>query len=197
MSDSVELYRTLVTRERKRLPDPVQGHHVLALAGEPAAVDDTGLAAQDRFEEARPVVGVVLEVGVLNQDEIAVRLGQPGADRGALALVHLVVQDPHRRVLERIQHLVRAVAAPVVDHNDLEHQRQVDRPHAPDDLGHGRPLVEDRHDDAECPVGPLGGGFGSSSVMVRSSPVRSSRSCARAPLEGRSWAPSPARAGPG
>ena len=127
----------------------MQRQHVLALAGEPAAVDDTSLASQDRLEEARPVVGVVLEVGILHHHEVATRLGQPSADGGAFPLVDLVMHDLDRGVLQRMQHLVRPVAAPVIDHDDLEYQGQFDRPHATDDLGHRRALVEDRHDHGE------------------------------------------------
>src|ERR1700683_4114018 len=52
------------------VPDPMQREHVLPLAGEPAAVDDERLAAQDRVEQLGPVVGVVFQVGVLKYHQV-------------------------------------------------------------------------------------------------------------------------------
>ena len=71
------------------MPIQCERQHVLPLAGEPAAVDDPGLAPQDRVEQPGPVVGVVLEVGVLDEHEVAAGLGQAGTDGGALALVRV------------------------------------------------------------------------------------------------------------
>ena len=79
--------------------DPVQEEHVAALAGEPRAVDDLRLAPQDRREQLGPVLGVVLEVGVLDQHEVAGDVLEPAADRRTLAPVPLVRDT--RTVLSR------------------------------------------------------------------------------------------------
>ncbi len=55
----------------------MEGQHVLALAGESAAVDNVGLAPEDRIEQPGPVVGVVLEVGVLDQHQVAPDASRP------------------------------------------------------------------------------------------------------------------------
>src|SRR5215831_20571885 len=61
---------------------------------EPGAVDDVGhLPLYDRREHVRPVVWIVFEVGVLNDDDIARDARQAGSDRGAFASVALVKED--------------------------------------------------------------------------------------------------------
>jgi hypothetical protein len=70
-------------------------------------------------EKLRPVFGVVFEVGVLDEDEIAGHVAEAGLDRRPLAPVHAVKDDPDRRVLELREDLGRAVLAAVVDHDDL------------------------------------------------------------------------------
>ena len=131
--------------------DPVQEEHVAALAGEARAVDDLRLARGAPGEQLRPVLGVVLEVGVLDQHEVAGDVLEPGADRRALALVALVRDT--RTVLSRAgaSTSLGAVGAPVVDDHDLEVDRQLDRAHPAHDLDHGVALVVDRHDHRELP----------------------------------------------
>ncbi len=195
----------------KTVADPVQRHHVLALAGEAAAVHDACLPSQNRLEQAGPIVGIVFEVAILNQDEVAARPGQSGADGCAFALVHLVAQDPYGRVLDGTKHFVGTVARPIIDDNDLEHHGELDGAHTTDDLCHSGALVEDRHDDGQCLVGPwrdLLGHFARGGHIVlwhawlRHLIVslalcpRSTELCARCPLAGRSGAPSPTRAAP-
>jgi hypothetical protein len=117
----------LVTSERKPVADPVEGHHVLALAGEPAAVDHLGLPPQDGLEQLGPVGGVVFEVGVLDQDQVAADGLEAGADGRTLSLVVRMVDHPDRRVAQCLQHLVGTVGRPVVDDDHLDVDRQVDR----------------------------------------------------------------------
>src|SRR6267142_4041622 len=65
-----------------------------ALAGqETGAVDDVRAVLQERADEAWIVPGVVLEVGVLEEDEVARGLGDAAADRRALALVLPLLQQ--------------------------------------------------------------------------------------------------------
>ena len=103
---------------RRRLPTQCRAA-CLALAGEPAAVDDLGLALQDRLEQLGPVVGVVLEVGVLDEHEIARAASRPVRTAAPLPRSRWVttrtVESSQRR-----QDLLGAVGRPVVDDDDLE-----------------------------------------------------------------------------
>src|SRR5579864_1973714 len=143
--------------------DPVPEQHVLSLAGEAASVDNLGLATEHRVQELRPILRVIFEVCVLDEDQVTPRHRQPGPDPCTLALVDVVAEDAHGRVLERGQDLVGAVGRAVVDDNDLEFHRETDLTHTPNDLGDGRALVEDGHDHREeavlgARVGPVRGG---------------------------------------
>ena len=62
-------------------------------AGETGAEHDVGLAVDNGFEEARVLVGVVFEVGVLDDDSVAGGGGDAGAECGPFALVDVVVDD--------------------------------------------------------------------------------------------------------
>jgi hypothetical protein len=62
-------------------------------AGEAGAEDDVGDAGGDGFDEAGVLGGVVLEVGVLDDDELALGGGDAGAEGGALALVDGVSEE--------------------------------------------------------------------------------------------------------
>ena len=62
--------------------------HAPALAGEEArAVDHVGAVLEERPHELGEVARVVLEVGVLEDDQVAGGGGDPGAHRGALAAI--------------------------------------------------------------------------------------------------------------
>jgi hypothetical protein len=74
------------------------------------------------------------------------------ADGGALASVGVVDDHADGAVGELAQHVARAVAAAVVDDDDLEVDRQIDHPHAPHDLGHRVALVEHGHDHRQLAV---------------------------------------------
>ena len=129
----------------------MQEQHVAPLAGEARAVDDLRLAPEHRVQQLGPVLGVVLEVGVLHEHEVAGDVLEPAADRGALAPVALVGDDAHGAVGELAQHVAGAVGAAVVDDEDLELERQLDRAHATHDLHHRVALVEHGHDHRELP----------------------------------------------
>ena len=95
-----------------------------ALAGQEArAVDHVGAVLQERAHQAGVVARVVLQVGVLEDDQVAGGRGDAGADRGALALVLLVLDVADAvRVLggELAQDLAGAVLRAVVDDDDLD-----------------------------------------------------------------------------
>ena len=104
-----------------------------------------------RRDQLRPVVGVVLEVGVLDEHVVAGREREPGAHRGALPAIAFVHEDANRAVAELAQHVAGAVGAAVVDDDDLalDAVGELDRAHAPHHLHHGVALVVDGHDDRE------------------------------------------------
>jgi hypothetical protein len=61
--------------------------HRPVLADEPRSVDDPGLAGLDRPQQDGVIGRVVLEVGVLNDDDVACRALEPLLNGGALAAV--------------------------------------------------------------------------------------------------------------
>ena len=73
----------------------------MRLADEPRAEDDVGLALDDRLDELGILRGVVLEVGVLDDDDLAGGMAEPGAERGPFALVLLVEDDRQVAVARR------------------------------------------------------------------------------------------------
>ena len=97
--------------------------------------DDVGDAVDDRLDEARDVLRVVLEVGVLDDDDVAGREREARAQRRALAHVlglqvnaHLVAaalslgfgsQAVEPLVGELGEQLAAAVGRPVVDEDEL------------------------------------------------------------------------------
>src|SRR5579859_4213849 len=123
-----------------------------ALADVTAPEDNLGLALEDRGDESRPIPRVVLQVGVLDEDEVAAGRTDPGSHRRAFAPVDAVAHHPYRRVLEGSQDLVGPIHRSVVDDDDFPVDRQIDPTHPPDDLPDGVSLVVDGHDHREQPV---------------------------------------------
>src|SRR5262249_48733451 len=102
--------------------DPVRQPVLEAHAGdrpvEAVPVDDVRPAALDRLDECRIVRWVVLEVGVLDEDDVAARVLQTDADGSALAHVdhRLVDADEVAALLPLVLELVEsAVGGAVVD----------------------------------------------------------------------------------
>ena len=75
--------------------------HPARRAGEPGAEDRVGPPVHDRPDQPRVLLGVVLEVRVLDEQDVAPGLGKAPADRGALALVPLLVEDAVSRSSRR------------------------------------------------------------------------------------------------
>src|SRR6266481_4947523 len=61
--------------------------HALRAAQKSGAIDDVGFSFQDWFEEFAVVPGVVLEIGILHQDDIASGRLKTAAQRGSLTAV--------------------------------------------------------------------------------------------------------------
>ena len=123
-------------------------------AEEARAVNDVGVAGEDRRDEVRILGGIVLEIGVLDERDVALEVRDGGADRRALALV-LRLEDRLQPIVvvvrglgdELANHVRRAVARAVVDDDDLLADRH--RTHVLQDAPQRPALVEHRHDDRE------------------------------------------------
>jgi hypothetical protein len=102
----------------------------------------------DGLNETAVLVRIVLEVGVLDDDDVARRVRGRRPDRGALALV-LLVHHEHELVvgrvggiaLELLEHGARPVLGAIVDDDDL--LREPDGADALQEDAHGRDLVVD------------------------------------------------------
>jgi len=121
------------------------------LAKESRAVHHLGPTGQDRPQQDRVVGRVVLEVGVLDQQDIAGRMAQALADGGALALVarqQVQVEVAPRGLLA--QDIAGAVGREVVDDDDLLLDvAEVDRPYLIEQRRDGIFLVVAGDDDRE------------------------------------------------
>ena len=129
------------------MPEEVGALGVRA-AAQAGAEDGVGLALQQRGDQRWDVRRRVLEVGVLDQQDLAVGLGDPAPHRGALALVLRlrVHRDLAMRGCEAREFGRRAVRGAVVDEQDLERELQLEQ--LVHDLRDRLFLVEDRHHDA-------------------------------------------------
>ena len=148
-----------VGRERHDAVAEVVREQEHAVAPEkPRAVDDVGVALANQLDELRIFFGRVLEVGVLNDHQIAGHRREPAPQRRAFAGVGLVQQREAERRLQRVQDLARAVGRSIVDDDELDAHR--DGEHAPDDFLDRGTLVEHGHDDREQRIGRDGHGPG-------------------------------------
>src|SRR5436305_9945209 len=116
------------------------------------AEDNVGAAGEHGGEQDGVILGVVLEVGVLHQDEITRDLRHPGADRVALAVVFFMQQDANATsalTLDGGQKFARAVRRKIVNDDDLFFERNGDSGNRLDDVLDRVALIEDWNDDRE------------------------------------------------
>ena len=120
---------------------------------EPRAVDHVGHALDDRLDQAMVLGGIVFQVGVLDDDDVAGGLGEAGPHGRPFAAVPLVQDDANVfAAVDRRQHVPRAVGAAVVDQDDLLGDGHL--ADAADDLDHRGLLVVDRdHHGNPQPLG--------------------------------------------
>src|SRR5437879_4486856 len=92
----------------------------MAVADKTGSVDHVGLVVEDRLDEARILRGIVLQIGILDEHDIAPGLPEARAQGGALALIERLVDDADILVpLELAENVARAVRAGIVYNNDL------------------------------------------------------------------------------
>ena len=107
---------------------------------------DVGASGANELGELRVLLGRVLEIGVLNDHQIAGDGRKAAPQRRSLAAVaRLAQQHEPAFLLQPLQDLRRAVGRPVVDDDQLD--PQLDGEHATNDLLDRVALVEHRHDD--------------------------------------------------
>src|SRR5579863_9753679 len=108
--------------------------------------DHIGFAGKNRSQEQMIFGRIVFEIGILHDDEGRGGLGNPGAQRCALTLVHLVAEQFDARVELSLpsEPVPGAVLRAVVDDEQFLHRPLVE--HDADDFGYRRGLVVDGHD---------------------------------------------------
>ena len=112
------------------------------------AVDDVGVPLLDRREQLQVFHRVVLEVRVLHDHHVARGVAEADRDRGSLALVYRLEEDPHAAgPVEPAQDLAGPVGGPVVDDQDLLLEGHL--LHTPQDLADRLGLVVGRDHDRE------------------------------------------------
>lgn len=133
---------------------PVVDDAVGAAAEEAGAVDDIGAAFEDGLEESGVVVGVVFEVGILDEDDIAGGFGEAGVEGGAFALVVVVEggDDVGEAGGEGGEEVAGAVGGAVIDEDDFALEAGVDAADGFEEVGEGLDLVVDGDDDGELHV---------------------------------------------
>ena len=125
---------------------PEQEHPVRS-AQKARAVDDIGVAFEDGGQELRIVARIVLQVGVLDDDDLAAHLGLSGPERCPLASVALMAQDDEVGPDDALEELGRRVGRAIVHDDELFLLGRP--PHAGDHLRNRRSLVIDRDDHRE------------------------------------------------
>ena len=117
-------------------------------AREPRPEDDVGGAALDRLDQARHLDGVVLEVGVLDHDDVAVDVGDPRPDGCTLAAVRLPDEHDPALALPALRDRAGPVGGAVVDDDHLLVERK--RVNALEQLVERRLLVEGGDDEGDA-----------------------------------------------
>src|SRR5688572_19796850 len=111
-----------------------------ALADESRTDHHVGTAVDNRLHHRPVVLRVVLEIGILDDYDVAGRGSKAALDGGAFARVALVQYDANVR--NGVQDLPRPIFRPVVDDHDLHGDwAKVDGLHALDRLGDRSLLV--------------------------------------------------------
>ena len=126
--------------------------HAGLLAGHVAGAEDgVGVAIQQRAQQARVFGGVVLQVGILDQREIAGGLADGGAHGGAFAAVAFVPVEADLREAggQALQDVEGAVGGAVVHNHQfpLHVFRQGSGQHQRNAALHNSALVVDRHEN--------------------------------------------------
>ena len=192
MSDRFRSVKTFDMSVRQPVADGVpeiEDAVPVGAAEEPGSVDDVGLARENGPEQDGVFLRVVLEVGVLDDDEIARRGAHAGPDGRALPHVARLQEDPDAVLaVELPEDVPRAVLRAVVHDHDLALEvSEVDGEDPREDLADRPALVVRRHHDRQ-----LHGLFSLRSYRTMEYPTRST-GVPRAEISRRScWKPTAA-----
>jgi hypothetical protein len=123
---------------------------VRAVGHEPRPEDDVGPSVEQGLQEDLPVVGVVLEVGVLHDDEVGGGLGEPAPQGRPLAPVGGLPQqaDPVVVLGHGLDRRNGRIGRAVVDDDHLGGEGRVE--HTLEHGGDGLRLVEAGNDDGQA-----------------------------------------------
>src|SRR5436309_8936203 len=92
----------------------------VAFAAKSGAINHVGLVLENRLDEKGVFGGVVLQVGILDQDHVARRLLESGPEGSSFAAVYRLVEDPHPGpCLQLVEDLTGPVGAAIVDDQDF------------------------------------------------------------------------------
>src|SRR5215467_112079 len=107
---------------------------------ESRSVDDVGVAATDELDEVGILLRRVLEVGILDDHDVAGHLVEARTQRRALALVRRLQHEREPQLaLQALKKLPRAVRRSIVDDDQLDAKGYGH--HATDDFVDGVTLV--------------------------------------------------------
>src|SRR5208337_1278023 len=128
---------------------PVVEDAMRSTAEKTGTIDDVRLAGFQRAEQPGIVLGVVFEVGILDDDVVASRLLNSAAERSSLAQIAGLKEEANLRpaLFEVEQNLAGTVAGAIIDAKEFD--LQADRQNALDHLGQRRFFVVDGHHHRE------------------------------------------------
>ncbi len=110
------------------------------------SVHDVSFALEDGLQQQCVFARVVLEVGVLNDQNVSGRIAYSARDGRPFAHVLRLQQHAHAVLpVHRRENVSRAVGGPVVHDDELFVYRKVNSQNAGDDFADGGPLVEAGH----------------------------------------------------
>src|SRR5579885_3860434 len=93
--------------------------YAVRLANEAGTVDDIGAVFQNRLQQPRIFARIVLQVGVLHDNNIAGRLLETTPQGGAFALITGLIENADFTALQLLENGARVVGAAIIYNNDL------------------------------------------------------------------------------
>src|SRR5579884_1527258 len=114
-----------VGQRRQRLVGDVvpEIEHAMRLADETRTVNHVGAIFQNRLQKPRIFVGIVLQVGVLNENHVAGGFLEAASQSGAFALIGGLIKNADFTAFELSENAARVVRTAVIDNDDLFRNR--------------------------------------------------------------------------
>jgi len=111
-----------IRRERQdAVRDPVLPRHSDRLPlQETRSVNNVRFAADNRLQDRAVIIGIVFQIAILNQDDVARSQFDALADRGSLAGISRgVMSDDDSIASLLVERLACAISRSIIDHHDL------------------------------------------------------------------------------